>query len=142
MNRRRAIVAFLALALGAGAAACSDDGDPAATTEPPTTSAEVVEAPSGVLTDVSVRLSNQSTIAGVLTVAADEPVHVEVTATPSGDDPVVEVPRTARALRRHRLPVVGLRAETTYDLAVTAFDDAGDPAGQGVVQMTTGALPD
>lgn len=142
MNRRRAIVLFLALALGAGAAACSDDGDdPAATTEPPTTSAVVIEAPSGVLTDVSVRLANQSTIAGVLTVAADEPVQVEVRATPSGDAPVVDVPRTARALRRHRIPVVGLRAETTYDLTVSASDAAGDPAGQGVVQMTTGALP-
>ena len=55
---------------------------------------------------------------------------------------MVDVPRTARALRRHRIPVVGLRAETTYDLTVSAFDAAGDPAGQGVVQMTTGALPD
>ena len=86
MNRRRAIVLFLALALGAGAAACSDDGDdPAATTEPPTTSAVVIEPPSGVLTDVSVRLANQSTIAGVLTVAADEPVQVEVRAIPEED---------------------------------------------------------
>ena len=84
MNRWRAIVLFLALALGAGAAACSDDGDdPAATTEPPTTSAVVIEAPSGVLTDVSVRLANQITIAGVLTVAADESVQVEVRATPA-----------------------------------------------------------
>jgi len=139
--RQRALVLLLALALGAGAA-CSDDRGPTATTEPPTTSAGVIEAPTGELTDVSVRLAGQSTVAGVLTVAADEPVHLEVTATPAGDGPVVEVPRTTRALRRHRIPVVGLRAETAYDLKVSAFDAAGDPVGDGVVQMTTGALPD
>jgi hypothetical protein len=143
VKRTRLVSCLVALALGAGAASCSDDGsDPAATGEPQTTSAEVIEAPTGVLTDMGVRLASQSTIAGVLDVTADEAVHLEVTATPSGDDPVVEVPRTARALQRHRIPVVGLRAETTYDLTVRAFDDAGEPAGEGVVQMSTGALPD
>lgn len=102
---------------------------------------DVVGAPTGVLTELSGRRAAQISVAGVVQAAADEPVRVEATATPVGDGPVVEVPRTARAGTTHRLPVVGLRAETTYDIEVRAVDVDDEVVGEGTVELTTGALP-
>ena len=136
---RTAIGAGLALTLAVGAAACSDDGGSADGTEAPATSVTSADA-AGALTGVTARLSNRISIAGILEATADQPVRLEVTAT-AGDE-VVEVPRTARARPEHRLPIVGLHAETTYDLAVTAFDDAGAEVGSATAELTTGALPD
>ena len=139
MTARRAAAALVvALVLAATAAACSDDGgDPSSTT--PTT-APPTEGAQGILTNVAARLSNQITIAGVLEVEAAEPVHLQVTAT-AGDE-VVEVPETAQARRRHRIPVVGLHEETTYTLAVRALDDQGTEVDTAETELATGALPE
>jgi hypothetical protein len=136
---RRAAALVVALVLAVTAAACSDDGGSTATATTPTT-APPTQGADGILTNVAARLANQITIAGVLEVEASEPVHVQVTAT-AGDE-VVEVPETAQARREHRIPVVGLHAETTYTLDVRALDDAGEEVDRASTELATGALPD
>ena len=138
MRRRKAAVLGVALTLAATAVACSDDGGEAAD-EPTTTTVSADVGDGGVLTDVAARLSNEITIAGILTVEASEPVQLDVTAT--AGDLVVELPRTAQARPRHELPVVGLRAETTYELTVEAVDGSGEVVDEATTELTTGALP-
>lgn len=133
---RKAAALAVATALAATAAACSDDGG---ADDPTTTTTEAV-GEQGVLTEVTARLTRQITIAGVLKVRATEPVQVEVTAT--ADDEVVEIPRTAASRARHTIPVVGLHAETEYELEIRAFDDAGEQVDRATTGLTTGALPD
>lgn len=149
LRRRRVTVALVvACALALVATACrGDDPEPAGEASAPTgprnppdvVRAEVLDGPNGAITGLSGRRARRLTIAGVVAVGADEPVRVEVTARGGGR--VVEVPRTARAATEHRIPVVGLRAETTYTLAVRAVDDAGAVVGDGRLRLTTGALP-
>jgi hypothetical protein len=128
------------LALVAGACSDGDDGGDAVPAGTSVVQGEVVETPTGVLTEVSARRAARISVAGVVQVTADEPVQVEATATPDDGGAVVTVPRTALARSVHRLPVVGLRAETTYDIEVRAVAD-GEAVGQGTVELTTGALP-
>ena len=125
----------LVLALTAGVA-CSGDEGPAR--EPPF-AGEATDL-EGSLEAFEARPSERSVLAAVLDIEADQPVHVEVNAT--SPDASFALPRTARALRTHRLPVVGMRADATYDLTVALFDTDGHPAGSGAVTFTTGPLPD
>jgi len=143
VNPRFGAVCLVAFALVSAACSSGDDGGGA--TETPTATAvvegEVTEAASGVLSEVTARRAAQISVAGVVRVTADEPVRVEATATPDGPGPVVQVPRTAQARTVHRLPVVGLRAETTYAIEVRAVAEDDAVVGQGTVELTTGALP-
>ena len=91
--------------------------------------------------DVTVEPSPYIGLAAGVVVATDEEVRVEVTAT-SGDH-VVEVPRTAALATEHTVPLVGMRAEQTYDIAVELFD--ADDVSLGVTEgaeFTTSALPE
>ena len=91
--------------------------------------------------DVAVEPSPYIGLAAGVVVATDEEVRVEVTAT-SGDH-VVEVPRTAALATEHTVPLVGMRAEQTYDIAVELFD--ADDVSLGVTEgaeFTTSALPE
>jgi hypothetical protein len=63
-------------------------------------------------------------LAAVLKIVLDAPAAIEVTAT-SGDH-VVEVPRTAAVATEHIVPIVGMRADRTYDVTVDAVVD-GQP---------------
>lgn len=137
MNRRRLGLLFGALVLVVLAVACSDDGDEASRAS----MGEVIETPTGAVSEVSISPAGRMRIAGVLRVEADEPVRVEATATGVDEDLEVVIPRTAEARTGQRIPVVGLRAQTAYDVAVRAFDDEGDEVGRGTVRFTTGSLP-
>ena len=90
--------------------------------------------------DVTVEPSPYIGLAAGVTVVTDDEVRVEVTAT-SGDH-VVEVPRTAALGTDHVIPLVGMRAERTYDVSVELFD--ADDESLGVTEgaeFTTSALP-
>ncbi len=140
--RARALALSVLAVLAMVAGACRDDGSSGAV--PPGTAVvegDIVVAPTGALTELTGRRAAQIRVAGLIQATADEPVQIEATATPE-DGPVVEVPRTARARRVHRIPVVGLRAETTYDIEVRAVGGDDSVVGQGLVELTTGALPD
>lgn len=139
-RRRRPLAAALAIGLVLVAVACSgDDGSPEARPDPTVVEGTVVDAPTGALTGLRARLGGRSPLAGVVVADADEAVRIEATATSA--DHTVEVPRTALARRQHRLPVVGLRADTTYDIEVRAFVGE-EEVGAGAVELTTGSLPD
>lgn len=140
MNRSF-VAGLVALAL-VGAACSGDDGGDGSSRPTSVVRGEVVDAPTGALTSLDARLAARISVAGAVTVEADEAVQVEATATPDDGGDAVEVPRTAQARRQHRLPVVGLRAETTYAIEVRAVDAAGEQVGDGTVELTTGALPD
>ena len=77
-------------------------------------------------------------LAAQLTVESDESVQVDVVA--SDGDHVVEVPTTALEATEHVVPLVGLRADRTYDVEVTATGPDG--ASVASTTVTTGALPE
>jgi hypothetical protein len=122
VGRRGLAAALAALALAVG---CSSGlGDP----------------PVGELESVDVRPVRTSRLAAVLVVETDRPLNVEVTAT--SPEASFEIPRTARPADRHRIPVVGMRARTTYELAVEATTPSGEAVDREVVEFTTGPLPE
>ncbi len=77
-------------------------------------------------------------LAARLIVESPEPVHVEVVAT--AGDHVVTTPTTALAAAEHVVPLVGLRADRTYDVEVAATG----PSGTSIATTTfdTDALPE
>lgn len=150
-------------ALLATACASDDDADPApagsdtvavaddiATTDvaAPTTDAAAEPADSesadseldGAEPVVSIQPSPHIGLAAEVTVTADRPVTVDVTA--SSADHVVEVPRTAVAAVEHVIPLVGMRSESTYVIDVGLVDESGDSVEvSDVAEFTTSALP-
>ena len=158
---------FVVLALLA--AACSSDGGDAESTssDVETTVADEVEpadpAPSTAASTDSTEAPAPSTdadsdeqsvdadgitvtpseyigLAALVSVSTDEPVQVELTAV-SGDH-VVEVPRTAAVADTHDIPLVGMRAEQTYDISAALFNEAGEAIGEvDGADFTTSALP-
>ncbi len=92
------------------------------------------------LAEMTVAPSEYIGLAALVSVSADEPVQVELTAV-SGDH-VVEVPRTAAVADTHDIPLVGMRAEQTYDISAEFFTEAGEPIGAlDGAEFTTSALP-
>ncbi len=69
------------------------------------------------------------------------PVHVKLTAT--ARDHVVETPRTAASASSHEIPLVGMRAESTYTIDATLYDESGEMVSEvaGAAEFTTGSLP-
>ena len=154
------------------AASCSSDGtvaDPEVTLEPPAevsdddtvatdaAPAETVpesapdstpdsapdSAPASVVAaTVEVEASPYISIAAAVTVTTLEPTHVELTA--SASDHVVEVPRTADASNEHLIPLVGMRAESTYTITAAFFDENGGAMTFEAesADFTTGSLPE
>jgi len=164
----RSAAPFVALALFvAGCSSAGDDDDTAsqepratasdqtaspADTDPPESTESVVDSapdssdttepePPQVEAEMSVEASPYIGLAAQVEVASDAPVHVELTAT--SDDHVVQVPRTAALDTDLVIPLVGMRAETTYEISASLFDEAGTQVG-GVAgaEFTTEALPE
>jgi hypothetical protein len=115
-------------------AGCGFDGDPAGEV------ADDVPRATGVVRAVSVRPSEHSVLAFEATLTAEEEVSVGARAT-STDGHVVEMPATAARRTEHRYPLVGLRAESEYEVVFTTRGRNGDPVGEGRTRVTTGALP-
>ncbi len=144
-------VLVLCVALTIALVACDSNGGSKASSTSTTTlpackdvdtTAKVVE-PKGstgsgrLVTDVSVEPGPVSVLTGVVKTTSAEPVTLDVVATaPSG---TVTVP-TAAAAASQEVPLLGLHADTTYDVAVTAKTAAGD---SDTVNLTfsTGSLP-
>ena len=126
----------------------SDKGDAAtdavATTvvaEESTESTEV-PAPDGerVAATLTVTPSEHIGLAALVSVVAEESVQVELTAV-SGEH-IVEVPRTAALTDTHDIPLVGMRAEQTYEISAEYFNESGDSIGAADgAEFTTSALP-
>ncbi len=128
MTRWTTRAAALALlgALLCWSTACSDDGGGgSATTSPPTTrqgpeppSDTVVESDAGLFT---IEFGPTSVLSAVITVDSDQPVSATVRATAPGQE--VTVPADVGEPARHlELPLVGLRAETAYEVTVDLVD--------------------
>ncbi len=108
--------------------------------EPEAGSDAAAEGESDAAGTVTIEASPHITIAAGVTVESPDATVAEVTATADGHE--VVVPRTAEAATDYMIPLVGMRAETDYDVNVELFDAAG--ASQGVVAggtFTTGSLP-
>ncbi|MEM7091443.1 MAG: aryl-sulfate sulfotransferase [Actinomycetota bacterium] len=107
---------------------------PTAAPLPTATSVPAAEG-SGDLTIVAAPFSP---LAGIATVEAAESVAVRLEA--ESEDHVVRTPWTSAEATIHELPLVGLRAERTYD--VRAFARGADgPELLGVARFVSGALP-
>jgi hypothetical protein len=113
-------------------AACSDDNTPPASSTEQATGGDL-------LADVEVSRGPHSTISAVVEAETsnDAVVSVEVDA----DEGSVESPPPTEAGTSHTVPVVGMRAETTYTLRVTAAGADGSE-DSAEIEWTTGALPD
>ena len=156
--------ALLAVALIGTMAACSDDdgGEDVASAAGESSASDDVGAvpdePDGTIpptaggttggttagsgaTELGVAVADTpySTIAAEVRVTAPEPVRIDLIAT-SGDH-VVEVPRTAGLAPEHAIPVVGMRAERSYDIEVTAVDAEGNEVDSTSTTFVTGAIP-
>ena len=127
---RRALAGGVCLALVA--AACSDDNPP------PGSSSEQATG-DDLLADVEVSRGPHSTISAVVEAetSKDAVVSVEV----DTDEGSVDSPPPTEAGTSHAVPVVGMRAETTYSLRVTATGTDGSE-DSAEIEWTTGALPD
>ena len=146
---RRGLLAGLAvLAL---AAACAGDDTPdrvddTAADDPeeeapgldPAVPGETTAA--GAVTAATVEPSTLSSLAAELVVDADRPVHLAGTAR--AGDRTVSLPRTAVAATAQRYPVVGLRADTEYEIEMTATAEDGSDVGTVTSSLRTGSLPD
>lgn len=115
----------------------ADEGDGATSDE----DAADDDAASDDGAEVDVEGSPHAPLTALVTVRTDAATLVEVTAT-SGDH-VVEVPRPAAAATEHQIPLIGMRADLTYDLTVDVLDTDGTSTGVvDGLQFTTDPLPD
>lgn len=112
----------------------TSENDEAPTTEPGDTDPEA-----GI--DIAIEASPHISLAAAVTVTSEEPMFVQVSA--SGPDHEVEVPRTAEMATEHVIPLVGMRAESTYVISVT-LSNGGDESLvlSDVGEFVTGSLPE
>jgi hypothetical protein len=94
----------------------------------------------GPVDELRVREGPTSVLTAVVDVAVDEPSRVRVVA--AAPEHRVETPWTTAADLEHSIPLVGLRAETEYEVAVEAADPDGTVVGRGTVVHVTRPLPD
>ncbi len=116
--------------------------DPAADTaeapqDEPETTAAAGDRPT---IDVTAEASERSVLAASVTIESSIPVRARIVAT-SGDHEVT-TPFTAATSMTHVLPLVGLRAEREYTVAVTAEGAGEIELVSDATSFSTGALPD
>ncbi|WP_040492775.1 aryl-sulfate sulfotransferase [Ilumatobacter nonamiensis] len=110
------------------------EADDAATSEP-------TDQPVEVEAELTVEASPHIGLAAEVSVASGAPVQAEVTAI-SGDH-VVDVPRTSAMDTDLNIPLVGMRAEQTYEISASLFDEDGMHVGDvDGAEFTTSALPE
>ena len=131
-----AILGLLAGCANGGEAAAAPDPAlaPTTSTAPPPVAGEVW----GAVTSLAQSPSAYNVLGTMVSVVADQPVAVRVTAT-SGDQQV-HVPITGVATS-HDVAVVGMRAASTYQIGVNAIGADGAVVGGGTVPFTSGELP-
>ena len=94
-----------------------------------------------VLSDVEVSApSDHTPLAALLTLSTDEPARVTLEITDGREGLVVEPDATFATM--HRVPVLGLRPDGTYDVTLTLTDQAGNTSAADPVTITTDPLPD
>ncbi len=126
--RARTALAVLALGLALVSAACSDDGE----------SSESADSASGDLVTAEISQGPNSTLSAELTLEIDPDATVEVDVSGPGDSVAVgEIPEGSETVT---VPVVGMRAEETYEVAVNA--SSGSDSETLELEFTTGAIPD
>jgi len=121
------------LAAVAGCSGGDDDGPISPEAIEP--SAPVTVAGDGVA--VTVEPGPNSVLTAVVRVETDEPTRPRLVATADGHR--VIVPARSRPARAHALALVGLRAETTYDLRLRGDRTLADLDGE--LTFRTGSLP-
>ena len=129
----------LTLVLSLAVSACGPrDGGPG--TRPPDTQVDSPATPPLFVTEPTLRNPDNPALrlVQILEVRTDRPVTVRVTLSADHGTRTVEHEERGSTLA---LPVVGLRAETTYTLEIVATDDDGLQVS-ATLQTTTGALPD
>ena len=133
MTHRRASAALLLLAALSGCTGGDDDGPAAPGVMTP--SAPVTVDGNGVT--VTVEPGPNSVLTAVVQVTTDELSRPRLVATADGHR--VIVPARGRPARDHTMALVGLRAETTYDLRLRG--DGALAGLDGELAFSTGSLP-
>ncbi|MEM8745576.1 MAG: aryl-sulfate sulfotransferase [Actinomycetota bacterium] len=122
------------------------DTEPVATDpvdEPPATEAGTDSEPETGEREVDVEVvaSPHISIAAAVEISADEPVRARAIATSPANS--VETPMTAAFDDELTVPLVGMRAETTYDIVVEILDESGEVLdSMAGLEFTTGSIPD
>jgi hypothetical protein len=148
MPRRQLLLACISIA-ALVAAGCADDNEadeggnlPTTTVAPDTVDdgeESLDEGDVAFEASVEVTATPYSPIAAEVTVTANGPANVSITAT-SGDH-VVRTPATAVGAEVQVVPLVGMRAERTYNLEVSVTFGGGVELDPLTDVFTTGALP-
>lgn len=130
----------MALAIAVVLAACSgSDGDNGEAADDEREAAGEGGEVAGDDGSVSVQENPDNVLSAVIRVETDSQ-PAGLTATAEGHEVVLEVGNDAA--EAHDLPLVGLRAETTYEVQVEAVDAEGAPVDAGgSVSFTSGPLP-
>jgi hypothetical protein len=125
MLRLRLVRAIAVVLLVVVAAACSDDDDTTGDDAAP-------DEPTEVAIDATIEPNPVSAISAILNVTTtpDAAVHVTVT----GPEGQFDIPESESG-PTHKIPVVGMRAETDYTIAVSAGES------EDTIPYTTGSLP-
>ena len=88
---------------------------------------------------VTVTPNPNSTLSASLSFTTSAPATIEL--AHRGPAPTAPRPCTPQPSTDHEIPAVGMRADSTYTLTVSATDAAGQSAVAEPVTFTTGALP-
>ncbi|MFK7919419.1 MAG: aryl-sulfate sulfotransferase [Ilumatobacter sp.] len=107
----------------------------------PATTENVADEPADFDAEIAIEASPYIEIAAAVTVTTNEPMHVSLFA--SGPEHTVDVPRTAAAATEHVIPLVGMRADSTYVIDAVLTNESGEQATMSDVgEFTTGSLPE
>ncbi len=136
---RLVVVAVVVVVVASTLLASSDVSTASPRAAVPVPSTQVDTTGSGILSSVSVTQGPHSTISAVVTVETTKNAVVLVTVSKHGRT-VVKPPNSAHGTM-HTVAVVGLRAGTTYRLAVTA-KRSHRTSGTASLVWTTGSLPE
>ncbi len=130
-------MAALVCVLAISVAACSSD-DSSSTASTGAAASTTAAVPLTV-SAVTVTPNPNSTLSASLAFTTSAPATIELAIKGPGSDRTETVHAAASA--DHEVPAVGMRADSTYTLTVTATDAAGQSAVAAPVTFTTGALP-
>ncbi len=112
-----------------------------AAADAPLSDGGVAAAP--VISNLTIVANPNSVLSATITFTTDVPTTSSVLVTNTGDggaDNTFTIAPTTQLVTSHSINVLGMRAQSTFDMKVTATGAASN-AATGTVSFTTGALP-
>ena len=123
--------------------AVTDPADQTTNADEPAPTADADSSSEEISLDIAIERNPLIELAASVNIATTDPTVAKVTATATTSNHIVEVPVTVDALNEYTIPLVGMRADSDYDVNVELFDEAG--VSQGTRRggtYTTGSVPE